>query len=201
MSVHGSSKKNDDKGQNYCKKYFPKEFCNDDKCLKYCKMYYPKEFCEATELCDNSYLYYQRRDDGRRVKKPRGVWLDNQWVIPYNSYLLSKYQCHINVEICSSLKAVKYLYKYMYKGHDIAAVENRTIKKIPKTMMRLSIILKPVTYLHLKHPGGFTDIVFLKSNLMLSVFNFIFPTCRISHLIPTMMCIDFWKMIRYHGLH
>jgi hypothetical protein len=26
------------------------------------------------------------------------------------------YNCHINVEICSSIKAVKYLYKYIYKG-------------------------------------------------------------------------------------
>lgn len=26
--------------------------------------------------------------------------------------------CHINVEVCLTIKAVKYLYKYMYKGHD-----------------------------------------------------------------------------------
>lgn len=32
------------------------------------------------------------------------------------------YNCHINVEICSSVKAVKYLYKYIYKGHDAAQV-------------------------------------------------------------------------------
>ncbi|XP_022893735.1 uncharacterized protein LOC111408164 [Olea europaea var. sylvestris] len=31
---------------------------------------------------------------------------------------LAKYDCHTNVEICSSVKAVKYLYKYVYKGHD-----------------------------------------------------------------------------------
>jgi hypothetical protein len=28
------------------------------------------------------------------------------------------FNCHINVEVCSSIKAVKYLYKYIYKGHD-----------------------------------------------------------------------------------
>jgi hypothetical protein len=28
------------------------------------------------------------------------------------------FDCHINVEVCSSIKAVKYLYKYIYKGHD-----------------------------------------------------------------------------------
>jgi hypothetical protein len=32
---------------------------------------------------------------------------------------------HINVEVCSSITAVKYLYKYVYKGHDraLAAVQ------------------------------------------------------------------------------
>jgi hypothetical protein len=34
--------------------------------------------------------------------------------------LLLKYNAHINVEICSTVSAVKYLYKYCYKGHDRA---------------------------------------------------------------------------------
>jgi hypothetical protein len=41
---------------------------------------------------------------------------DNRWVVPYNPYLTMWYQCHINVEVCSSITAVKYL----YKGHDRA---------------------------------------------------------------------------------
>jgi hypothetical protein len=31
-----------------------------------------------------------------------------------------RYKCHINVEVCSSITVVKYLYKYVYKGHDFA---------------------------------------------------------------------------------
>ncbi len=46
----------------------------------------------------------------------------NRWVVPYNPYLTMRYQCHINVEVCSSITAVKYLYKYVYKGHDRALV-------------------------------------------------------------------------------
>jgi hypothetical protein len=34
--------------------------------------------------------------------------------------LTAKYNVHINVEICSSISSMKYLYKYVYKGHDSA---------------------------------------------------------------------------------
>ncbi|XP_035544174.1 uncharacterized protein LOC118347928 [Juglans regia] len=53
--------------------------------------------------------------------KVRGTDLDNRWVVPHNPYLLAKFDCHLNVEICSTIKAVKYLYKYIYKGHDRVA--------------------------------------------------------------------------------
>ncbi len=49
-----------------------------------------------------------------------GFVFDNHWVVPYNPYLTMRYQCHINVEVCSSIIAVKYFYKYVYKGHDRA---------------------------------------------------------------------------------
>jgi hypothetical protein len=45
---------------------------------------------------------------------------DNHWVVPYNAYLTMRNKCHINVEVYSSITAVKYLYKYVYKGHDRA---------------------------------------------------------------------------------
>ena len=48
--------------------------------------------------------------------------MDNRWVVPHNIGLVTKYNAHINVEICSSILAIKYLYKYLYKGHDRATV-------------------------------------------------------------------------------
>jgi hypothetical protein len=51
--------------------------------------------------------------------------LDNRWVVPYNPYLIRTFNCHINVEACSSIKSVKYLFKYIYKGHDRASVAVR----------------------------------------------------------------------------
>lgn len=50
--------------------------------------------------------------------KKNGAIVDNRWVVPYNPYLLAKFVAHVNVEICTSITAVKYLYKYVYKGPD-----------------------------------------------------------------------------------
>ena len=36
-----------------------------------------------------------------------------------------KFDAHVNVEVCSSVKTVKYLFKYAYKGHDCANLELR----------------------------------------------------------------------------
>lgn len=59
---------------------------------------------------------------GRTVTKD-GITYDNRWVVPYNPALLLEFQCHINVEICSSVKSVKYVHKYVHKGDARAQVE------------------------------------------------------------------------------
>lgn len=96
----------------------PKNVCMQDGC---CKNRYPRPFNTTTVQGKDLYPIYRRRDDHRRAQV-RGKILDNRWVVPYNPYLLRMYNCHINVEVCSSIKAVKYLYKYIYKGHDRTSV-------------------------------------------------------------------------------
>ena len=49
--------------------------------------------------------------------------------MPYNPYLLRLFNCHINVEACGSIKAVKYLFKYINKSHDRASVAMREADK------------------------------------------------------------------------
>ena len=44
--------------------------------------------------------------------------VDNQWVAPYNPFFSLKYGAHINVQVVNSVEAIKYLYKYVNKGHD-----------------------------------------------------------------------------------
>uniref|UniRef100_A0A8I6YG17 Helitron helicase-like domain-containing protein n=1 Tax=Hordeum vulgare subsp. vulgare TaxID=112509 RepID=A0A8I6YG17_HORVV len=87
-----------------------------------CRFHYLRDFCDATLQGKDSYPIYRRRDAGVRVRII-GEELDNRWVVPYNPFLLMTYNCHINVEACSSIKAVKYLFKYIYKGHDKASFE------------------------------------------------------------------------------
>uniref|UniRef100_A0A453ESA7 ATP-dependent DNA helicase n=3 Tax=Aegilops tauschii subsp. strangulata TaxID=200361 RepID=A0A453ESA7_AEGTS len=82
---------------------------------------YPRPFNETTIQGKDSYPLYRRRNDGR-TEMARNCQLNNRWVVPYNPYLLRMFNCHINVEICSSIKAVKYLFKYIYKGHDRVSV-------------------------------------------------------------------------------
>ncbi|XP_027072018.2 uncharacterized protein [Coffea arabica] len=82
-----------------------------------CKNHYPKEYIEHTTHSEDGYPHYRRRKNGRSVRV-RNHSLDNRWVVPYTPYLLALIDCHLNVEICSTVKLVKYLYKYVYKGHD-----------------------------------------------------------------------------------
>ena len=96
----------------------PKSVCmSDGKCTKN----YPKEYADKTELCDNGYPRYRRRNNGRKVTVG-GREVDNRWVVPYNPWLSKKYGAHINLEACTSIKTVKYLFKYVYKGHDCARI-------------------------------------------------------------------------------
>lgn len=63
---------------------------------------------KTIQLADG-YPMYQRPDNGLSIQN--GVILVNRWVVPYNPYLCSK-------SARSSVTAVKYLFKYVYKGHD-----------------------------------------------------------------------------------
>ena len=95
----------------------PNSPCMED---RKCTKQFPKEFTIKTYEGDG-YPHYRRKDDGSHVNK-NGIKLDNRYVVPYNPYLSRKYNAHINVEICSSIKSCKYLYKYVYKGPDMASV-------------------------------------------------------------------------------
>ncbi|XP_055714384.1 uncharacterized protein LOC129808622 [Phlebotomus papatasi] len=75
-----------------------------------CSKKFPKEFHEATTFRTNGYPIYRRRDNGASMMRD-GRRLDNRWVVPHNRYLLEVYNCHINVEHCTMVDVVKYMFK------------------------------------------------------------------------------------------
>jgi hypothetical protein len=86
-----------------------------------CSRRYPRPYSEHTSSDNDGYPVYRRRDNGVTFTRNNHTFT-NRDIVPYNPYLSQKYNCHINVEIATSITAVKYLYKYIYKGHDRASV-------------------------------------------------------------------------------
>lgn len=86
-----------------------------------CTKRFPKDFSDSTSIDDDGYPVYMRRDNGRTVLKGKTL-LDNRYVVGYNTYLLKRYQGHINVEWCNQVGSIKYLFKYMNKGNDRATL-------------------------------------------------------------------------------
>jgi hypothetical protein len=75
---------------------------------------YPRKFQSEMVMNVNDCPIYRHRDTGRIILV-HGVELDNCWVVLHNVYLLTKYDAHINLEVCNNIRAVKYLFKYIYK--------------------------------------------------------------------------------------
>ena len=86
---------------------------------------FPKKFSNCTILTEEGMRpIYRRRSPeqgGRVVTIMRGgkeFRVDNSWVVPYNPFLLLRYNAHINVELCQNCGGVKYLLGYVHKGCD-----------------------------------------------------------------------------------
>lgn len=88
-----------------------------------CQKDFPKAFQPSTLATVDGYPRYRRSE--RFTANVGQHIVDSRWVVPYNAYLLRRYDAHINVEVCASVKSVKYLFKYVYKGHDRANIELR----------------------------------------------------------------------------
>ncbi|KAL7098989.1 hypothetical protein ACP275_09G053900 [Erythranthe tilingii] len=72
----------------------------DAKCTKY----FLKKFSDQTLHDEDGYPIYRTRDNG--------------FFVPHNSYLLKIFNAHIIVEWCNQSRSIKYLLKYVNKGHD-----------------------------------------------------------------------------------
>ena len=99
-----------------------------DDCSK-CTKCYSCNFLEETSIQENSYLLYQQCNNDLTHEIPhlqdqnRKFTLDNRWIVLYNSYLTGHFGAYINIEVYSSLQAIKYIYKYIYKSSDRATIQ------------------------------------------------------------------------------
>ena len=117
---------------NPCGEHNPRAPCLNDR--GQCCHRYPKEYVNSVSYFndDNQAVYMRRSpDEGGStaeipVRTSTGRYINqtvtNEWVVPYNPYLLEFFECHINVELVTSIKAIKYLLWYPFKGSPRAMV-------------------------------------------------------------------------------
>ncbi|GFV82385.1 ATP-dependent DNA helicase [Trichonephila clavipes] len=86
-----------------------------------CPKGYPKQFRDTTAESIDGYPVYRLRENANHIMINGNV-IDNRWIMPYNPCLTKKYNVHTNVEIYSSFKSIKYIFKYIYKGHNCTKV-------------------------------------------------------------------------------
>lgn len=99
-----------------------------------CSKRFPKKIVRDTQTGDDGYPLYRRRspsDGGHTHKLSSGATVDNSWVVPYNPVLLRLFCSHCNVEYCHSVKAIKYICKYVLKGSDMAAFSLDNLRDEP----------------------------------------------------------------------
>ena len=78
-----------------------------------------------TQTGDNGYPLYRRRSPENGGFKTNirmkirhhyeDVEVKNRWIVPYNPILSKIFHAHTNVEICSSIKSIKYVLRYLAK--------------------------------------------------------------------------------------
>ena len=117
----------------------PKAACmKDGRCTKR----FPRDLLKETQTDRDGYPLYRRRAPGdggfeAKIKVthiPEPVTVDNRWVVPYSPLLSKIFNCHVNVEFCNSVKAIKYICKYIYKGSDqaVISIERNDINEVQK---------------------------------------------------------------------
>lgn len=99
-------------------------------CMKngICSKKYPRKFVSETQTGKEGYPLYRRRDPNNGGQtttlniRGKPVIIDNRNIVPYSPFLCRIFNAHINIEYCHSIKAIKYICKYINKGSDQATV-------------------------------------------------------------------------------
>ena len=77
---------------------------------------------------DDGYPEYAQPDNGHTIQKvvnKNAEVYTNEQVIPHPWELIVEFNSHINLEVCASIKSIKYVHKYIYKGPDHATLQTQ----------------------------------------------------------------------------
>ena len=108
-----------------------KKYFNDSLiCIKR----FPRKFNKTIIINTDGYFIYRRRYiiDNEVIIQGFNNRFNNRWVVLYNPFLTRLFKIYINVEVCTTVKTVKYIHKYIYKGHDKATLQIYKIDKITR---------------------------------------------------------------------
>jgi hypothetical protein len=74
--------------------------CRRDKhgALCDCDRRFPRQMCRDTVIISDGYPLY------RRCGMIGGRIVTDAWVLPHNAYLLKRYRCHCNLEVCAHFR-------------------------------------------------------------------------------------------------
>ena len=91
-----------------------------------CTKRFPKPCQNETITNIDGYPSYRRRDVDNGGQSYEMHLSNGGVVVPYSPLLCKTYKAHINVELCSSVKSIKFICKYIHKGSykAIFAVQN-----------------------------------------------------------------------------
>ena len=92
-----------------------------------CDHNFSQQYCAVSSFSepDGSQIYRRRTPSEvgasglvrlRLNKRWVGYEYASKYIVPHNLWLLKSFGCHINSEICSSIKVIKYLLWYPFKG-------------------------------------------------------------------------------------
>jgi hypothetical protein len=92
-------------------------YCFKERCPGRCRFGFPFAERFSTGLDDRTGILLLRRR------------ASDQFVVPYNPWILMMFNAHCNVQVCCSKACIGYLYKYVFKGVDRAAMGFQRIDK------------------------------------------------------------------------
>ena len=92
-----------------------------------CRHHFPQPLSENTLMNDDKVTLRRRNLNNVTIKDRTITDTD---VAAYNKWALIKYDCHINVMICPSIKCIKYITKYMHKPHTMSNINLNKLNEV-----------------------------------------------------------------------